>query len=46
MKHLRCTTSSAAGIDLGTTIKELRCKTCTASYIGLGTTAKYLVKQN
>jgi hypothetical protein len=37
-KHLRCTTSGAAGNSLGTTTKFQRA----AAGIGLGTTAKYL----
>jgi hypothetical protein len=38
MNYLRCSTSGAAGYDLGTTIKFLRA----AAGIGLGNTIKYL----
>jgi hypothetical protein len=42
MKYLR----GAAGIGLGTAIKELRRASSAAARNGLGTTAKYLVNQN
>ena len=38
MKYLRCTTSGAAGDDLGTTIKFLRA----AAGIGMSTMIRYL----
>jgi hypothetical protein len=42
LKYLR----GAAGIGLGTTIKNLRRTTSAAANNGLGTTVKYLMNQN
>jgi hypothetical protein len=42
IKYLRCTTSGAAGIGLGTTTKYLRRSTSGAAGNGLCTAAKYL----